>query len=449
MPVPEIPLIWTLPFALLLVCIAVIPLVSPHAWERIYPFLALVLGLGVVLLYFTRLNTPETHHYGPHKFFLTTIEYTGFIALVGSLYVVASGIYLDIQAKARPLLNTGLLGMGCILANLMGTAGASMLLIRPYFRINRGRIRPYHVVFFIFLVSNMGGGLLPIGDPPLFLGYLKGIPFFWLLDRIFFVWLTGVGLILFIFYLFELRAHKAIKTVPLNPESSLDEPKTLRVILLGKRNFLWLSAILALVLVQNPLVRFGLSFETVTLATSGLMIAVSFLAFKTANKTALANNGFNFHPIQEVAILFAGIFATMMPALDYLERNASKLGLEHPFQFYFGSGVLSGFLDNAPTYLNFLSAAFGLFGKSVDNPAHMQEFLNTPELALFIEAISMGCVFFGAMTYIGNAPNFMVKSIAESLGVPTPSFLGYIFKYSVPILIPVLVFVGTVFFLGI
>jgi len=254
----------------------------------------------------------------------------------------------------------------------------------------------------------------------------------------------AVGLILSIFYLFERMAPKA--QAKKSPAPGMVMPKGKNFVLMGKRNFGWLLAILALVLAQNPLVRAGLSVEVVTLATSGLMVLVSLLALKTANKEALTKNAFNFHPIQEVAILFAGIFATMMPALDYLERNAGHLGLTHPLQFYFGSGVLSSFLDNAPTYLNFLSAAFGLFGKSVDNRAHMNEFLMTPELALFIEAVSMGCVFFGAMTYIGNAPNFMVKSIAESLGVPTPSFLGYIMKYSIPILLPVLALVGFLFF---
>jgi Na+/H+ antiporter NhaD/arsenite permease-like protein len=444
MHVPDVPILWTLPFAFLLGCIALVPLVSPHFWERVYPLLSLVLGLIVVALYLTLLNTPETHHYGPHKLALTAIEYAGFIALVGSLFIVASGIYLDIQAKPSPMLNTGLLGIGCVIANIMGTAGASMLLLRPYLRINKGRMRPYHVVFFIFLVSNMGGGLLPIGDPPLFLGYLKGVPFFWLFDRVVFVWLFAVGLILLIFYLFERMAPKA--QAKKSPAPGTVMPKGKNFVLMGKRNFGWLLVILALVLAQNPLVRAGLSVEVVTLATSGLMVLVSLLALKTANKEALAKNAFNFHPIQEVAILFAGIFATMMPALDYLERNAGHLGLTHPLQFYFGSGALSGFLDNAPTYLNFLSAAFGLFGKSVDNRAHMNEFLTTPELALFIEAVSMGCVFFGAMTYIGNAPNFMVKSIAESLGVPTPSFLGYIMKYSIPILLPVLALVGFLFF---
>ena len=445
MPVPDVPVLWTLPFAILLVCIALVPLISPHFWERVYPFLSLALGLVVVALYVTLLNTQETHHYGQHKLLLTAIEYVGFIALVGSLFIVASGIYLDIQAKPSPMLNTGLLGVGCLIANIMGTAGASMLLLRPYLRVNKGHMRPHHIVFFIFLVSNVGGGLLPIGDPPLFLGYLKGVPFFWLLDRVVLVWLFAVGLILSIFYLFE---RMAPKTPPIGSNTTHESDETTRTtfVLIGKRSFLWLLAILTLVLAQNPLVRAGLSTEVVTLATSVLMGLVAMLAIKTANKEALVKNAFNFHPIQEVAILFAGIFATMMPALDYLERNASQLGLRHPLQFYFGSGVLSSFLDNAPTYLNFLSAAFGLFGKSLDTRTHMNEFLTTPELALFIEAVSMGCVFFGAMTYIGNAPNFMVKSIAESVGVPTPSFLGYIIKYSIPILLPVLALVGFLFF---
>jgi len=444
MEIPAIPLFWIMPFVLLLLSIAIIPLVSTHFWGKYYPIFSVILGLIVVVLYLTLLNTQDTHFYGSYKLFHTFIEYVGFIALVGSLFVVVSGIYLDIIAKPTPFINASILSIGCILANVMGTVGASMLLIRPYLRINNQRIKPYHLVFFIFLVSNMGGALLPIGDPPLFLGYLKGIPFFWLIDRIFFVWLLGLGIVLIIFIAFEFFTNKKAS----NNVENMNEygPKEIKIEVLGKRNFIWLLCIILLVLSQNQLTSLGISSEMVTFFTSVLMITCSIFAYRGANKKALRQNEFIFNPIKEVAILFGGIFATMMPALDYLELNAHKLGLEHPGQFFFASGILSAFLDNAPTYLNFLSAAFGLCGMNVDNDLHMEKFLNTPELALYIEAISMGCVFFGALSYIGNAPNFMVKSIADQLEVKTPTFLGYMLKYSIPILIPPFFIVWLIFF---
>jgi Na+/H+ antiporter NhaD/arsenite permease-like protein len=452
------------PFVILLLAIALMPFIHKHHWENHYPKVAIGLGLITVFYYVVILrNTPRV--------LTSMVEYAGFIALVGSLFVIAGGIHVNMTGRSTPAVNTGLLALGAILANVIGTTGASMLLIRPFLRINKYRVAAYHVVFFIFIVSNIGGALTPIGDPPLFLGYLKGVPFFWLLTKpsVVLVWLMCTGALLTLFFLIDslsFRKHKR-------------EVKRFagdRVEVEGSHNFIWLVVIIGLVLVQKaewvkaierrPLIAamggaFGWgaqkaaeSFTTVLIAA--LMIGAAYLAHKYANKDALRENEFTFAPIREVAFLFLGIFATMVPALDLLEKHAADLGLTTPGQFFWGSGILSSVLDNAPTYLNFLTAAFGLQHMSLENPVHVQALLH-PDVVnqysaqqlidlglhkldftawLYIVAISVGSVFFGACTYIGNGPNFMVKSIAEASGVKCPSFFGYVVKYSLPILIP-------------
>jgi Na+/H+ antiporter NhaD/arsenite permease-like protein len=421
------------PFALLLLAIALMPFVAKHWWEHHYQKVSIGLGLIVVLYYLGVL------HNAP-RMATTAVEYCGFIALIGSLFVIAGGIHINMTGRSTPAVNTGLLALGAILANLIGTTGASMLLIRPFLRINKYRVAPYQVVLFIFIVSNTGGALTPIGDPPLFLGYLKGVPFFWLLTKpnVVFAWLLTVGLLLAIFFVMDtlnFRKHKA----------EVDKPAEDRVELEGTHNFIWLFAIIGLVLVQKADWLAGYDQHAVTLAIAGLMVAVAALSYKFANKDALKENEFSFGPVKEVGFLFIGIFATMVPALDLLEKHAADLGITTVRQFYWGSGALSSVLDNAPTYLNFLTAAFGLQHRSLELPADVAHFLSHPELSQFIVAVSLGSVFFGAMTYIGNGPNFMVKSIAESAGVKCPSFFGYVVKYSLPILLPIFAVVAWLF----
>ena len=327
-----------------------------------------------------------------------------------------------------------------------------MLLIRPYLRVNRYRIKGYHVVFFIFLVSNIGGALTPIGDPPLFLGFLKGIPFFWITSRMVPIWLLAVGLLLLIFYLLDsFYFHKLSKTVQ-HQAAELDEPEVA-----GLHNIIFLFIILAAVFLEPP---------APLLLREIIMWGAALGSYYTTKKQIHEKNDFNFLPIKEVAILFAGIFATMVPALDWLELNAANLNLVTPEQYYWTSGLLSSVLDNAPTYLSFLTAAFGLHGAHIDNLQHMHLILGltTPTAAglpnplqthallltsdtwKYVQAVSAGAVFFGAMTYIGNGPNFMVKSIAEQAKVPCPSFVNYVAKYSFPILLPVFVIVWWIFF---
>ena len=446
-------LVMVAPFVILLLAIALMPFIHQHHWENHYPKVALGLGLITVVYYVGFLqNAP--------RMLTSLVEYGGFMALIGSLFVIAGGIHINLTGRATPTVNTGLLALGAVLANLIGTTGASMLLIRPFLRINQPRVAPYHVVFFIFLVSNIGGGLTPIGDPPLFLGYLKGVPFLWLLTKpqVLGAWLVCVGALLAVFYVVDALQYRQHQAAP--AEAARD-----RLELTGAHNFLWLLAIIALVLVQKADWLKGLEHwpvctalghplgwgapkvveNFITLSVAALMIGLAGLSHKFAKPAALRANEFGFGPIREVGFLFAGIFATMVPALDLLEKHAVNLGIQTVPQFYWGTGLLSAVLDNAPTYLNFLAAAFGLQQLSVENPAHMTKMLADAHLASYVVAVALGAVLFGAGTYIGNGPNFMVKSIAEARGVKCPSFFGYVCKYSLPILLPLFALVAWLF----
>ncbi len=441
--VPVNPL-FIVPFCLLMFAIALMPLLHKAWWEEHYPFVVCVLALIVALYYIAVLdNTP--------RLFRTLYDYIGFISLIGSLFVVTGGIHVKIPGKTTPAGNAALLAAGAVLSNILGTTGASMILIRPFLRVNRYRIKGYHVVFFIFLVSNIGGALTPIGDPPLFLGFLKGIPFFWITTRLAMIWFLTVALVLLVFFFIDLYFfHRESKAVQLQA-AVLDEPEVS-----GLHNIVFLFIILSAVFIGPP---------APLLLREAVMWAAAVGSYFTTKKEIHAKNEFHFAPISEVAVLFAGIFVTMIPALDWLELNAAKLNMTTPGQYYWGTGILSSFLDNAPTYLNFLTAAFGIHGANVDNIHHMHLMLGLPpgsgglpnplqpsafaitaDTWKYIQAISIGAVFFGAMTYIGNGPNFMVKSIAEHSKVKCPSFFGYILRYSLPVLLPIFTLVWFLFF---
>jgi Na+/H+ antiporter NhaD/arsenite permease-like protein len=431
------------PFVLFLLAIAVAPFIDRTWWEHNYPTVAASLSVIVVAYYVLVLGNVS-------RLVLSLYEYVSFISLIGSLFVVAGGIHFNLRGKAAPWENVALLGGGALLSNLIGTTGASMLLIRPYLRSNKYRVKGYHVVFFIFIVSNIGGALTPIGDPPLFLGYLKGVPFFWVVTKAWFAWALVLGLLLLLFFAVDKYYFRQVSR---KTQSEAIQPET--VTFSGLHNVWFLVIIIAAVFVQRPL-----------MLREVLMWSAAMGSYFTTRHEVHKKNEFNFVPLKEVAILFLGIFATMIPALDWLEMNASSLGIETPAQFFWFTGALSSVLDNAPTYLSFLSAAFGIHGYSVENAQHMQAILGSvpPEsLGLlnpaqpgaaaitgdswrFVQSISLGAVFFGAMTYIGNGPNFMVKSIAEQTGVACPTFFGYIVKYSVPILIPIFVIVWLLLF---
>ena len=449
-----------LPFVLLLLAIALVPFIHKHHWQNHYPKVAIGLGLITMLYYVAVL------HNAP-RMLTSLVEYMGFMALIGSLFVIAGGIHIKMTGRSTPMVNTGLLALGALLANLIGTTGASMLLIRPFLRINKYRAAPFQVVFFIFIVSNIGGALTPIGDPPLFLGYLKGVPFFWLLQvpQVVVSWLLCTGVLLALFFVIDTLNFRRPRHERGERKQEPEKPAHDRIELEGSHNFIFLFAIIALVLVQKAdwlkqlehVSAFSATGDTlgwgaakaadafVTVVIAALMIVTADLSHKFANKDALRENEFSFAPLREVAFLFIGIFLTMVPALDLLEKHAGDLGITTVRQFFWGSGCLSSVLDNAPTYLNFLTAAFGLQHMSLENPIHVQMFLQDAHLWRYLVAVSLGSVFFGANTYIGNGPNFMVKSIAESAGVKCPSFFGYIVRYTLPILIPLFVLVSWLF----
>jgi Na+/H+ antiporter NhaD/arsenite permease-like protein len=430
-PVP----LWAVaPFVALLLAIATGPLLFPKLWHHGYPKIALGLGGAVVAYYLLFRNAGGA---GYHKVLETGIDYVAFVSLIGSLFVVTSAILLHVKGPGSTQVNVAILGLASILASLLGTTGASMLLIRPYLRINRGHFGAHHLVFFIFLVSNVGGALTPIGDPPLFLGYLLGVPFFWTAERLLLPWFLTVGALLLAFAVIDSLHARRVHRAPYE--------EMIKIEVAGFRGFLFLFGIIALAFVENrPFAQAMQPWSKLGIAVG--MAALAAAAYRAANPKILKENEFSFAPVREVAILFAGIFGTMLPALEYLYQNANDLGMRSPLSYYFATGSLSAFLDNAPTYLTFFTASLGQAGRSVGSPADVALHIADPVGEVTVAAIACGAVFFGAMTYIGNGPNLMVKSIVESAGVKCPSFFGYLFRWAVPILLPILVLVGFLFF---
>lgn len=430
-PASGIPLWLVAPFIVLLGLIAVMPLTPPglkHLWEHYYPHVAL--GLGSVVVGFYLFTIPG----GATTTLHTAHEYVSFICLIGSLFVVAGGIRITVRGEATPMGNVVFLAVGAILANFVGTTGASMVLIRPYIRMNKIRISGYHIVFFIFIVSNVGGALTPIGDPPLFLGYLRGIPFFWLLERVMVQWLATLGALLLVFYLMD---RHYFRKAPPAVQREIEEPDTWRFE--GPVNVLLTLVIIGAVFLPGAF-----------FIREAVMVGAAAASLLLTDREIRKRNHFNFGPIREVAFLFAGIFATMMPALGYLSAHGKEFGLDRPSHYYFATGGLSAVLDNAPTYLNFLQLAeVSTVPAQATGTTGDDSLIQADKTRLLLEArpdlviaVSLGAVFFGAMTYIGNGPNFMVKSIAESADVRVPTFFGYVFKYSVPILLPILTLVA-------
>ncbi|HEX9293538.1 MAG TPA: sodium:proton antiporter [Gemmatimonadales bacterium] len=411
----ELPLITALPFVALLLVIALAPLAVPGWWHhnRNKALVSLVIS-APILLYLGR-TAPELLNEKLH-------EYLSFIVVIAALYVIAGGIHVEGSLAGTPLVNTGVLGLGAVLANLLGTTGASVLLIRPLLRANKRRKRVAHVViFFIFIVANCAGLLTPIGDPPLLLGYLKGVPFDWTL-RLWPQWLMVNGMLLVVFNVWDRWALQGDEQ-----ELQTHEPLRIR----GGLEMLVLLGIIA----------------TILLAGSSLIIlGLAVLGYFAGSGDRRTRNAFTFGPIIEVAVLFAAIFATMAPVLEMLNAWAQRpdFGLTRPAHFFWASGALSSVLDNAPTYLAFVASAAGLQGVA-PHGAYIGAMALNPEAAKLLAAISTGAVFMGANTYIGNAPNFMVKAIAEENGVKMPSFFGYL-GYSMGILVPLYVAISLIFF---
>jgi Na+/H+ antiporter NhaD/arsenite permease-like protein len=425
---------WTiLPFAGLLLSIALLPLSLPHFWEKNgnKALVAALFSLPVVLELVGGFG-----HEGVHQLLEKAQEYVSFMLLLGALFVITGGIVVRGSLSGTPLVNTGILGLGALLANLIGTTGASVLLIRPLLRANAPRERKVHiVVFFIFVVSNCGGLLTPLGDPPLFLGFLKGVPFEWTLS-LWKEWALVNGALIVIFNVWDQRVLDAEELE--RPGSQLEEVMhhaPLRIE--GKRNFAFLGGVVALIFLAG---RVEWPYGVAQIAMAALAIG----AFALTPARLRSDNNFTWGPIIEVGVLFAGIFVTMAPALLLLNAHAADLGVREPWQFYWASGALSSFLDNAPTYLTFAAAAAGLHGIAVEG-RYLGELLGQGDAAAkLVAAISCGSVMMGANSYIGNGPNFMVKAIAEEAGVRMPSFFGYM-AYSMGILIPLFVVVTFAF----
>lgn len=448
---PTIPLWLCIPFATLLGSIALMPFISERFWHRHFPDFAFGLGAITAAYYLVAFNQPfhhgpdvtsAGHHltFGQHHMLHTALEYYAFIALIGGLYVASGGVLITVRGRGTPLANTTLLAAGALLANIVGTTGASVLLIRPFMRLNAGRLKAIHVVMFIFIVSNCGGALTPIGDPPLYLGYLKGVPFSWTLTNLWPMWATCIGILLAMFFAIDHLIGPAEH--PTKPALDADEQRGLSVSIRGTTGIVALALIIAGVFI-DPMLRDHLGIEGLPIGAT-FQIAVAIAAYLLASREIYAANEFSFFPVKEVGLLFIGIFATMAPALGFLAAHGDALGLDSPGTFYFATGSLSGVLDNAPTYLNFFQVAFGPTPINSDTiAAFLAQEGNPRRLA----AVSLGAVFFGAMTYIGNGPNFMVRAIAESSGLRMPSFFGYCIR-SLILLLPVLTIVWLIFFRG-
>ena len=437
----DLSIFWVFPFAGILLSIAIFPLVAPDFWHhnfgKISAFWAILLIVPFLLKVGFTITLYELLHVG-------LLEYVPFIILLLALFTISGGVQLKGALVGTPIVNTGIIFIGTALASWMGTTGAAMLLIRPLIRANKERKSKVHViVFFIFLVANIGGSLTPLGDPPLFLGFLKGVNFFWTTSAMMVPMLFMVFSLLIIFFIFDSYLYKKenIKKVETDIKISIE----------GSFNLLLLLGVIGSVLLSGfwrPHIEFELFYVHVELQNvirDILLLSLTFASWKLTSSKIREANEYTWFPIVEVAKLFAGIFVTIIPAIAILKAGTSgALGVvinsvsnqtgPINYMYFWATGILSSFLDNAPTYLVFFNTAGG-------DPIQLMG-----ELSQTLLAISAGAVFMGANTYIGNAPNFMVKSISESSGIEMPSFFGYLFKWSLPILFPLFIIVTLLFF---
>lgn len=446
-----VPLWLCIPFAGLLLCIAVLPLVRGEWWEEHQPFAVAFWSLLFVI--------PFAVCYGVGTAAETVLEclvndYLTFIILLFGLFCVAGNITMEGDLAGSPRINVGLLALGTLLSSWIGTTGASMLMVRPVIKMNAWRKRRSHImVFFIFLISNIGGCLTPIGDPPLLMGFMRGVPFFWSL-KLLPVMLFNMAVLLFVFYWLDRRAYR--KDIAQGCKPDISKPGT-EVSIKGLHNLVFLVMIVAAVILSGTLPSLA-AFQNAQGHVKGihlfgevvltfpaiieivLILMAALLSFKTTDAQIRRQNHFTWGAIHEVAVLFIGIFITMQPALMILKAKGADLGITEPYQMFWATGLLSSFLDNTPTYLVFLTTA-GALGFAEG----MVTSLGTVPVTM-LEAISCGAVFMGANTYIGNAPNFMVKAISDENGIRMPSFFGYML-WSFGILIPVFLLDMAVFFI--
>lgn len=446
--------VWSaIPFAGILLSIALCPLLMPHFWHnnfgKISVFWALLFAVPFLLTY----HTVALHHI----LHIYLIDYIPFIILLWGLFTIAGGIVVGGSLKGTPAVNTVMLMIGTILASCVGTTGAAMVMIRPVLRANRERVKKAHIVcFFIFLVANIGGSLTPLGDPPLFLGFLHNVPFFWVTTGILPHMLVATGILLAVFFIIDTLHYRKEK----KPDNAGAAEEKVPLKIEGCINFVFLAGVIALVLMSGywkpgHFNVMGIHLEYQSIVRDLGIITMGILSLVLTSKLLREANDFSWFPIVEVAKLFAGIFMTIIPALAILKAgNEGALSglvsvVKESFHYFWVTGILSSFLDNAPTYLTFFNLAIGKLGITeamVPGALAVKSVTTNPEFIMYLKAISAGAVFMGANTYIGNAPNFMVKSIAEESGINMPSFFGYMIKYSIPILIPVFILITVIFF---
>lgn len=427
-----------IPFGIMLLAIAVGPMIAPEKWESNLNKLIVSAVLGVPVAAYM-IYVGLGHSLVDTIFF----DYVPFIILLLALFVITGGIHLSGDIKAKPIVNTLFMAIGFVLASLMGTTGAAMLLIRPLLTTNQQREYKVHtVLFFIAIVANCGGLMTPLGDPPLFMLFLRGASFTWFASM-WAPWLFTGALLLLLYFLIDTYYYKKEDWVALSADAREATPLKIT----GKINFLWLAGVVASVAFLNSGTIPAMGAEDAPLYMKYLreiaMIVLMVASLLTTSKQVrYVDNKYTWAPILEVAALFIGIFTTMAPALIFLKENAANLGLTHIWQYYYSTGLLSSFLDNTPTAVAFHSMATGL---SPEIMASMDTNIVAGIPELLLKAICIGAVFFGAMTYIGNGPNFMVKAIAEENKIDMPSFFGYMIKFSLIILLPVYIIVQLIF----
>lgn len=425
----QISLISTLPFVLMLLSIALFPLFGKRFWERNRNKLIIAIILSVPVIIYLFINGLSFRLYESLVF-----DYLPFIILLGSLFTITGGIFLSGDIEATPLVNTSFLGIGAVLASFMGTTGAAMLLIRPIIQTNKERKFKVHtILFFIAIVANCGGLLTPLGDPPLFMMYLRGAHFTWFFNLLPEWFLTNF-LLLVIYFIMDLYYHKKEPAQAI----ALDEQVYKPIKIEGKFNFVWLAGVvIAVAFVNEQYIPFIKINHYYNFLREGIILAMAIFSLLFTTKLLRVSNNFTWEPIKEVGYLFLGIFITMVPCLLYLETNAKSLGINSSIQFYYYTGLLSSFLDNTPTAVTFHSLALGLGQQASNFVAGIPE--------VFLKAICVGSVFFGSMTYIGNGPNFMVKAVAEENNIKMPNFFTYIFAFSLIVLLPVYILVQLLF----
>lgn len=445
-----LPLWSVIPFIGILLSIALFPLLASHFWHHHFPKVSLAWAL-IFAIPFLIVFQGHAFHEILHIYFL---DYIPFIILLWGLFTISGGILVKGSLVGTPKVNVMIILIGTLMASWIGTTGAAMVMVRPLLRANQNRKYKVHlVVFFIFLVANIGGSLTPLGDPPLFLGFLHGVNFFWTF-HLFPEMALIVLLLLTMLYFIDSHYYRKEELVP----DTVTEKVPIRID--GSFNFIFLLGVIGGVIFSGifrlgEITVLGIHLQIQNIIRDVWIILMGILSLRLTSKETRQGNGFNWFPIKEVAYLFAGIFMTIIPALAILQAGEKGAfgplikAIKDPSDFFWVTGFLSSFLDNAPTYLTFFNSALGKLGLTEmqirDAFIAGNIYQVYPEFMRFLLAISIGAVFMGANTYIGNAPNFMVKSIAEESGITMPSFFGYMIKYSIPLLLPLFLIISLIF----